>query len=350
MASARIKIVAAAPPVAPQKVVKDIQWLLISLVFFELHASPSKSEKEIHIKAEKYFAQHVANFVNEDEDARSDEGINFLKPDKYSILNASQLMRTKTTGSNFTGKQIWAKAREIRRFVINQIIPTYNSFLQMPGAIFPSGWEIGDILEATRRKMFCDTRTAINLASAEDDDESPTELSFSNEDSSPASDGEFPSTFPSELGKVIIPSDWKPPFWLVFLWFGPPCEYLYGRTPHPQLRLSSGNGPTDTNDEDASVIVKKEGGYSLSRASQKRKAIAETIAENNSAPAQPRSNVDREYDLAERIQKRDESDRVLLLLKENLADAENTPERAEARREIKLHRSRMIDELTNKLI
>ena len=73
MASSRFKVVAAAPPPAPQRVVKDAQWVLIMLVYFELDASQTKSEKELHQKAE----QHVANFVNDDEDARSEEGIQF---------------------------------------------------------------------------------------------------------------------------------------------------------------------------------------------------------------------------------------------------------------------------------
>ena len=148
----KLKVVVAPRPPAPPKLVKDVQCLLILLVFFELHTCQTKSEKDLHAKAFKYYEQNVANFVNEDIDARSDEGINFLQPkERYAILTDIQLMRAKTSGANLTGKQIWTKAKEIRRFVMNQIIPVYNSFLKMPGSIFPSGWEIEDMLEAIRK-------------------------------------------------------------------------------------------------------------------------------------------------------------------------------------------------------
>ena len=84
----------AARPPAPQKLIKDAQSILILLVFFELHASQTKSEKDIHLKALKYYEQHVENFVHEDVDARSDEGVQFLQPkDRFSSLTAVKLRR-----------------------------------------------------------------------------------------------------------------------------------------------------------------------------------------------------------------------------------------------------------------
>ena len=100
--------------------------------------------------------------------------------------------------------------------------------------------------------------------------------------------------------------------------------------------------------------MKKEGVPSLSRASQKRKANAETITDNESVESKLSSSskpekiivIDRELDLAERVQKRDESDRVLTLLKENLIDADSSPERLLAKVAIKRYREHMILALT----
>ena len=358
----KLKVVAAARPPAPPKLVKDVQCLLILLVFFELHTCQTKSEKDLHAKALKYYEQNVANFVNEDIDARSDEGINFLQPkERYAILTASQLMKAKASGANFTGKQIWLKAKEIRRFVVNQITPVYNSFLKMPGSIFPSGWEIDDMLEATRRKLYVDSRgIALNLTDEIDEDDEGQQsqqippITDSNGGLETSVDeGQLPATFPAELRTIVVPPYWQASFWTVFLWFGSPCEYHYcNRTPHPQLNLNTGNGPEPDDDSETSgAVVKKEGVPSLSRASQKRKANAETAIENESLTSGSTSgsskstkttSADRELDLAERVQKLEESDRALILLKECLADADDTPEKAAARAEIKKHRERMI--------
>ena len=173
-------------------------------------------------------------------------------------------------------------------------------------------------------------------------------------------DVHFPNTFPTELRTIVVPTHWQPSFWQAFLWFGKPSEFLYsGRATHSQLLLTYGNGPDpeDSNDLPAAVI-KKEGLPSLSRTSQKRKANAEAAAENESISSggtshgtgsQKLTAVDRELDLAERVQKRDESDRVLTLLKENLADAENSPDKLLARTQIKLYRDRMILSMTEQL-
>jgi cysteine sulfinate desulfinase/cysteine desulfurase-like protein len=56
---------------------------------------------------------------------------------------------------------MWVKSKEIRRYILNQITPVFNSFLQNPGDIFPSGWEIEDMLEATRRKITTIFNTSI---------------------------------------------------------------------------------------------------------------------------------------------------------------------------------------------
>ena len=158
----KLKVVVATRPPATPKAVKDIQSLLILLVFFELHTTQTKNEKDIHIRALKYYEQNVANFVNDDLDARSEEGIQFLQPsDKFAVVTAEQLLKAKSTGANYTGKQIWSKAKEIRRYLVNQISPVFNSFVQMPGAIFPSGWEIEDMLEATKRKMYLDSKVSL---------------------------------------------------------------------------------------------------------------------------------------------------------------------------------------------
>lgn len=358
----KLKVVAAARPPAPPKLVKDVQCLLILLVYFELHTCQTKSEKDLHAKALKYYEQNVANFVNEDIDARSDEGIEFLQPkERYAILTESQLMKAKASGANFTGKQIWSKAKEIRRFVVNQITPVYNSFLKMPGSIFPSGWEIEDMLEATRRKLYVDSRgIALNLTDEVDEDDEGQQsqqiapLADSNGTlETSVNEEQLPATFPVELRTIVVPPYWQPSFWTVFLWFGSPCVYLYSnRTAHPQLNLNTGSGPEpDDDSETTGAVVKKEGMPSLSRASQKRKANAETAMENESltsgstsgsSKSNKATSVDRELDLAERVQKLEESDRALILLKECLADADDTPEKAAARAEIKKHRERMI--------
>lgn len=92
----------------------------------------------------------------------------------------------------------------------------------------------------------------------------------------------------------------------------------------------------------------------MSRTSQKRKANAEAAAENESINSgsttaswhtSKATSADRELDLAERVQKQDESDRVLTLLKEKLADAEDSPERSLARTQIKAYRNQMIESL-----
>lgn len=356
----KLKVVAAPRSSAPQKLIKDAQSLIILLVFFELHTTQVKNEKDIHVRALKYYEQNVANFVNDDVDARSDEGIQFLQPLEYAQLTESQLLKAKASGAKLTGKQVWTKAKEIRRVVVNQITPVYNSFLKNPGAIFPSGWEIEDMLEATRRKLYCDSRaTALNLSDeADDEEEVQQQLEISSPDpcsslDNSVNEGELPASFPSELRTVVIPAHWQPSCWSAFLWFGHPCDLIYsGRTPHPQLLLTSGNGPDDDGN-DIAVVVKKEGAGSLSRSAQKRKANAEAVKDNDSMTSSSSSfgavkvmSVDRELDLAERVQKRDESDRVLILLKENLADAENTPEKLLARSQIKTYRDRMIEEMT----
>ena len=222
----RPKVVSAARPPAPPKLVKDVQCLLILSVLFELHTCQTKSEKDLHAKAFKYYEQNVANFVNEDFDARSDEGIHFLQPkERYAILTESQLMKAKASGAIFTGKQIWSKAKEIRRLVMNQIIPVYNSFLKMPGSIFPSGWEIEDMLEATRRKLFVDSRgIALNLTDEDEEEDEGQQsqqvepLADSNGSLETSVDeGQFPATFPSELRTIVVPPYWQPSFWTVFL-------------------------------------------------------------------------------------------------------------------------------------
>ena len=361
----KLKVVSGPRNPAPQKLVKEAQCLLILLVFFELHGTQTKSEKDIHIKALKYYEQNVANFVNDDVDARSDEGMEFLQSkDRCANLTSAQLLKGKTIGPNLTGKQLWTKAKEIRRFVVNQITPVYNSFLKYPGAIFPSGWEIEDMLEATRRKMYADSRgTQLNLTDEPDEEEEVGRKEIEN--ASPEScsslensvtEGTLPSTFPSELRTLVIPSNWQPSYWSVFLWFGNPCEFVYsGRTSHPQLSLGTGNGPDAEDDNDVpNITVKKEGAGSLSRTSQKRKANAEAAAENESINSgsttaswhtSKATSADRELDLAERVQKQDESDRVLTLLKEKLADAEDSPERSLARTQIKAYRNQMIESL-----
>lgn len=171
-------------------------------------------------------------------------------------------------------------------------------------------------------------------------------------------DGTLPTKFPTELRTLVIPSHWQPSYWSVFLWFGNPCEFVYsGRTPHPQLSLGTGNCPEADDENDCpNIAVKKEGAGSLSRTSQKRKANAEAAAENESLKSgsttaschtYKATSGDRELDLAERVQKQDESDRVLTLLKEKLADAEDTPERAVARTQIRTYRNKMIESLMN---
>ena len=170
----KVKVVAASKGAASQKLVKDAQSLLILLVFFELHSTQTKSEKDIFAKAIKYYEQNVLNFVNKDLDARSDEGVKFLQSnEKYRPLTSVQLFKAKASGANFNGKQLWVKAKELRRFVVNQITPVFNSFLINLGDIFPSGWEIEDMLEATRRKIYADSRatTALNLTDEAEDDE-----------------------------------------------------------------------------------------------------------------------------------------------------------------------------------
>jgi hypothetical protein len=355
---AKVKVVSAPKSAAPQKLVKDAQSLLILLVFFELHTTQTKSEKDIFVKATKYYEQNVQNFVNKDIDARSDEGVQFLQSkERYLPLTSVQLLKAKASGANFNGKQLWVKAKEIRRYILNQITPVFNSFLQNPGDIFPSGWEIEDMLEATRRKMYADSRatTALNLTDeAEDDEEGQQHADpLSSLDNSLVD--ELPNTFPTELRTIVVPAHWQPSFWQAFLWFGKPCEYLYsGRSAHPQLLVTFGNGPDpDESNDIPAAIIKKEGLPSLSRSSQKRKANAEAAAENEGMSSGSTSNcggsfqvIDRELDLAERVQKRDEADRVLTLLKENLVDADNTPDKLLARTQIKLYRERMILSMT----
>ena len=75
--------------------------------FFELHSCQTKNEKDIHLKAMKYYEQNVANFVNVDADARSDEEVQFLQPKKrYSNLTANQLLKAKASGPTFSGKTV----------------------------------------------------------------------------------------------------------------------------------------------------------------------------------------------------------------------------------------------------
>ena len=69
----KLKVVSGPRNPAPQKLVKEAQCILILLVFFELHGTQTKSEKGIHVKALIYYEQNVANFVNDDVHARSDE-------------------------------------------------------------------------------------------------------------------------------------------------------------------------------------------------------------------------------------------------------------------------------------
>jgi hypothetical protein len=42
------------------------------------------------------------------------------------------------------GNSCGLKAKEIRRYILNQFTPVFNSFIQNPGDIFSSGWEIED--------------------------------------------------------------------------------------------------------------------------------------------------------------------------------------------------------------
>jgi hypothetical protein len=62
--------------------------------------------------------------VNKDLYARSDEGVEFLQSkDCFANLTLAQLLKGKATGRIFTGKQVWTKAEETRRFVVNLITP-----------------------------------------------------------------------------------------------------------------------------------------------------------------------------------------------------------------------------------
>jgi hypothetical protein len=99
---AKVKVVSAPKSAAPQKLVKDAQSLLILLVFFELHTTQTKSEKDIFVKATKNYDQNVQNFVNKDIDARSDEGVQFLQSkERYLPLTSVQLLKAKASGANF---------------------------------------------------------------------------------------------------------------------------------------------------------------------------------------------------------------------------------------------------------
>ena len=111
----KVKVVVASRQPAPISAIVG-QCLLILLVFFEFHTTQTKSEKDIFSGALKYYEQNVANFVDEDLDARSEEGIQFMpSSEKYGALTADQLLKAKSNGANYTGKQIWNKAEEIRR-------------------------------------------------------------------------------------------------------------------------------------------------------------------------------------------------------------------------------------------
>ena len=91
----KVKVVVASRQPAPTKVVKEAQCLLILLVFFELHTTQTKSEKDIFTRALKYYEQNVANFVNEDLDARSEEGIQFMQSsEKFGFME--QVSNTKS--------------------------------------------------------------------------------------------------------------------------------------------------------------------------------------------------------------------------------------------------------------
>ena len=61
--SLKTKVVVAARQLPPPKMVKDAQCILILLVFFELHTTQTKCEKDVFVKALKYFEQNVKNFV-----------------------------------------------------------------------------------------------------------------------------------------------------------------------------------------------------------------------------------------------------------------------------------------------
>ena len=151
------------------------------------------------------------------------------------------------TSKTFSGKQIWTRGRDARNVVTNTLLPAYNSFLK--GNIFPSGWEIEDMLQATVRKLYLDAKSAITLTVDGDDEKSDGEAENEEIEADKSVDSDdrvsdtviFPKGFPSELQVITIPDDWKPPQWNIFLWFGAPCEFLYDRTVHSQLQLIAGN-------------------------------------------------------------------------------------------------------------
>ena len=357
----KLRVVSAPRRPPPQKLVKDVQTLLSIMVYFELHTKKLCHAVDLYEYALRFYRNNVESFVNTDSDVQSSEGKHFLTPPKFQKFSREQLMRTtaSVTSKTFSGKQIWIRGKDARKVVTNSIIPAYNSFLKAPGHIFPSGWEIDDMLQATIRKLYVESKSIINLATDVENEQSDGENDKSeneeNEnDKSVDSDCRpnavtFPKGFPTDLQSLVMPDDWTPTHWNIFLWFAAPCELLYDRTTHPQLLLTAGNDPSSEEEGDK-VAIKREGSLSLSRAAQKRKASHEAAIEKKSSEEEKVvKNVlrgqDREMDLAERVQRQDESDRILNLLKDCLADAETTPERDSCRKELKLYRQNIINEM-----
>ena len=286
------------------------------MVYFELHTKKLCHAVDLYEYALRFYKNNVESFVDTDNAAQSSEGIYFLTPPKFQKFSQEHLMRTTAslTSKTFMGKQIWFRGRDERKVVTNSIIPAYNSFLKTPGFKFPSGWEIDDMLQATIRKLYIESKSIINLATDVENEQSDgendkSECEENDNDKSVDIDCRlntvtFPKGFPSDLQSLVMPDNWTPTHWNIFLWFAAPCEFLYNRTIHQQLLLVAGNGPTSEEEGDM-VAIKKEGSLSLSRAAQKRKASHEAAIETKSSEEDKIvKNVlrgqDREMDLAER--------------------------------------------------
>jgi hypothetical protein len=147
--------------------VKEIQIVMAIATYFEIHTKKTNKSSALYDDALKYYGQNCKGFVSTSE--RTDFGKHMLKLGLKCTVDQLNRTTSSPTSKTFTGKQIWVKGRDARKQILNVIAPEYNSFLQS-GGIFPSGWEIEDMLEATRRKLYLDSKTTtINLTDVSDD-------------------------------------------------------------------------------------------------------------------------------------------------------------------------------------
>lgn len=293
-----------APKSVSQKDIKEIQIVLALATYFEIHTKKTSKSSALYEDSAKYYGQNCDGFLSTSD--RTDFGKHMFRQGIKCSMEQLNRTTSAATSNTFTGKQIWVKGRDARKQIMNVILPVYNSFLQS-GGIFPSGWEIEDMLDATRRKLFLDSKkTTINLTNVSEevvaadatevtqetenldvedaeaadisitdsiDDDKENEISPDKISKSDLNVATKKSNVPKDLRDVKIPLNWSISCWTAFLWYGAPTEFLNDRPVHMQLVIKPGNGPDqDEDEEEVTTVQQRVGTVSLSRHAQKRKA------------------------------------------------------------------------------